>query len=136
MTKTENLPNTLGELKKAGYKVLAVKDEIRKNLVEKLRNKTEIFPGIIGYEKTVIPQIVNAILAKHDIIFLGLRGQAKTKMARMLVDLLDEYTPIIKGSEINDNTYFPISKFAVDTVEANGDDTEIEWIGRERKKKK
>ncbi len=133
MTKTENLPNTLGELKKAGYKVLAVKDEIRKNLVEKLKNKTEIFPGIIGYEKTVLPQIVNAILAKHDIIFLGLRGQAKTKMARMLVDLLDEYTPIIKGSEINDNPYFPISKFAVDTVEANGDETEIEWIGRERR---
>lgn len=131
MGQISNHPKTLGELKSSGYKVLAVKDEIRKNLVEKLKNKEEIFPGIIGYEKTVIPQIVNAILAKHDIIFLGLRGQAKTKMARMLVDLLDEYTPIIKGSEINDNPYFPISKFAVDAVEANGDDTEIEWIGRE-----
>lgn len=131
MGQISNHPKTLGELKSSGYKVLAVKDEIRKNLVEKLKNKEEVFPGIIGYEKTVIPQIVNAILAKHDIIFLGLRGQAKTKMARMLVDLLDEYTPIIKGSEINDNPYFPISKFAVDAVEANGDDTEIEWIGRE-----
>lgn len=133
MTKTVDLPKTVGELKNAGYKVLAVKDELRKNLTEKLRNKEEIFPGIIGYEKTVIPQVVNAILAKHDIIFLGLRGQAKTKMARMLVDLLDEYTPIIKGSEINDNPFFPISKFAVDAVETNGDKTEIEWIGRERR---
>ena len=133
MSKTESLPKTLGELKSAGYEVLAVKDELRKNLVEKLRNKEEIFPGIIGYEKTVIPQVVNAILAKHDIIFLGLRGQAKTKMARMLIDLLDEYTPIIKGSEINDNPYMPISKYAVDMVSEKGDETEIEWISRERR---
>jgi magnesium chelatase subunit I len=97
MSKTKSLPKTLGELKSAGYEVLAVKDELRKNLVEKLRNKEEIFPGIIGYEKTVIPQVVNAILAKHDIIFLGLRGQAKTKMARMLIDLLDEYHTNYKG---------------------------------------
>lgn len=127
------LPNTLGELKQSGYKVLSVKDELRANLVEKLRNKEEIFPGIIGYEKTVLPQVINAILAKHDIIFLGLRGQAKTKMARMLVNLLDEKIPIIKGSEINDNPFMPISKFAVDTVSEKGDDTEIEWIGRDRR---
>lgn len=131
MTQVQNLPKTLGELKSSGYKVLAVKDELRKNLVEKLQNKEEIFPGIIGYEKTVIPQVVNAILAKHDIIFLGLRGQAKTKMARMLVSLLDEFIPIIKGSEINDNPYNPISKFAVDTVKEHNDNTEIEWIGRD-----
>lgn len=131
MGQLPNHPKTLGELKSSGYKVLAVKDEIRKNLVDKLRKKEEVFPGIIGYEKTVIPQVVNAILAKHDIIFLGLRGQAKTKMARMLVDLLDEFTPIIKGSEINDNPFFPISKFAVDAVNEHGDNTEIEWIGRE-----
>ncbi|MBZ0201838.1 MAG: magnesium chelatase [Ignavibacteria bacterium] len=131
MAASENYPKTLGELKNSGYKVLSVKDEIRKNLVERLKNKEEIFPGIIGYEKTVIPQVVNAILAKHDIIFLGLRGQAKTKMARMLIDLLDEYTPVIKDSEINDNPFRPISKFAVDIVNEKGDETEIEWIGRE-----
>ncbi len=131
MAQLQNLPKTLGELKSSGYKVLAVKDELRKNLLEKLQNKEEIFPGIIGYEKTVIPQVVNAILAKHDIIFLGLRGQAKTKMARMLVSLLDEYIPIIKGSEINDNPYNPISKFAVDAVNEHNDFTEIEWIGRD-----
>lgn len=133
MGQLPNHPKTLGELRSSGYKVLAVKDELRKNLVEKLKNKDEIFPGIVGYEKTVIPQVVNAILARHDIIFLGLRGQAKTKMARMLVDLLDEYTPIIKGSEINDNPFLPISKFAVDTVNEHGDDSEIEWIGRDRR---
>lgn len=127
------LPDTLGELTRSGYKVLSVKDELRKNLVEKLRNKEEIFPGIIGYEKTVLPQVINAILAKHDIIFLGLRGQAKTKMARLLVNLLDENIPIIKGSEINDNPFMPISKFAVDAVDEHGDNTEIEWIGRERR---
>lgn len=133
MTKVQELPKTLGELKKTGYKVLSVKDEIRKNLIQKLQKKEEIFPGIVGYEKTVQPQIVNAVLAKHDVIFLGLRGQAKTKMARMLVELLDEYTPIIKGSEINDNPYMPISKFAVDAVNERGDETEIEWIGRDRR---
>ncbi len=133
MNDLSNPAKTLGELKASGYNVLAVKDELRKNLVEKLKNKEEIFPGIVGYEKTVIPQVVNAILARHDIIFLGLRGQAKTKMARMLVDLLDEYTPIIKGSEINDNPYFPVSKFAVDAVNEHGDNTEIEWIGRDRR---
>lgn len=133
MTKLQKLPCTLGELKSSGYKVLSVKDELRKNLTEKLAAKEEIFPGIIGYEKTVIPQVINAILARHDIIFLGLRGQAKTKMARMLIDLLDEFTPVIKGSEINDNPYLPISKFAVDTVNEKGDSTEVEWISRERR---
>ncbi len=131
MLQNQNLPKTIGELKSSGYKVLSVKDELRKNLVEKLLNKEEIFPGIVGYEKTVLPQVINAILAKHDIIFLGLRGQAKTKMARMLVSLLDEYTPVVKGSEINDNPFMPISKFAVDAVNENGDNTEIEWISRE-----
>lgn len=133
MTNARSLPKTLGELKQSDYNVLSVKDEIRKNLTEKLKTKEEIFPGIVGYEKTVIPQIVNAILAKHDIIFLGLRGQAKTKIARMLVELLDEFTPVIKGSEINDNPFFPVSKFAVDTVSEHGDYTELEWIPRERR---
>ncbi len=133
MANTENLPRTLGELKQSGYKVKPVKDEIRNNLVNKLKNKEEIFEGIVGYEKTVIPSVVNAVLAKHDIVFLGLRGQAKTKIARMLVTLLDEYVPIVKGSEINDDPFNPLSKFAVDTVKEHGDYTEIEWIGRERR---
>lgn len=124
---------TLGELKKSGYKVLSVKEEIRKNLVEKIRNKETIFEGIIGYDKTVIPSIVNSLLAKHDIILLGLRGQAKTKIARLIPSLLDEFIPIIKGSEINDDPFNPISKYAVDSVNENGDSTEIEWISRDQR---
>lgn len=119
---------TLGELKASGYKVLSVKDEIRKNLVEKIKSKKPIFDGIIGYEKTVIPSIINSLLAKHDIILLGLRGQAKTKIARLIPTLLDEFIPIVKGSEINDNPLHPISKFAVDMVNEKGDAAEIEWI--------
>ena len=127
----DELPKTLGELKQSGYKVQPVKDEIRNNLVKKLQNREEIFSGIVGYEKTVVPSVINAILSKHDIIFLGLRGQAKTKIARLLVTLLDKYIPIVKGSQINDNPYNPISKFAVDTVIEMGDKTEIEWIERD-----
>ncbi|MEO8446706.1 MAG: magnesium chelatase, partial [bacterium] len=125
--------NTLGELKKSGYKTLSVKDEIRKNLVEKIKSKDPIFEGIIGYEKSVIPSIVNSLLAKHDIILLGLRGQAKTKMARLIPTLLDEFIPVVKGSEINDDPFNPISKFAVDAIAANGDSTEIEWVSRDRR---
>ena len=124
---------TLGELKASGYKVLSVKDEIRKNLVEKIKIKKPIFDGIIGYEKTVIPSIINSLLAKHDIILLGLRGQAKTKIARLIPTLLDEFIPIVKGSEINDNPLLPISKFAVDMVNEKGDATEIEWITRDNR---
>ncbi|HJY63451.1 MAG TPA: magnesium chelatase [Ignavibacteria bacterium] len=130
---SRNLPETLGELKNSGYKVLSIKDEIRKNLIEKLQKKEEIFPGIVGYEKTVLPAIQNAILARHDIIFLGLRGQGKTKIARMLTSLLDDFIPSVKGSEINDNPFNPVSKFAVDTINEKGDNTEIEWIERERR---
>jgi magnesium chelatase subunit I len=88
---------TLGELKAIGYEVLPVKEEMRRNLIEKLRRRERLFPGIIGFDDTVIPQIVNAILAKHDMILLGLRGQAKTRIARMLVNFLDEYVPIVAG---------------------------------------
>lgn len=123
-----SLPKTIGELKKSNYRILSVKDEIRKNLIEKLRSGKELFEGIVGYDKTVVPAVINAILAKHDVIFLGLRGQAKTKIARMLISLLDDYTPIIKDSEINDNPFRPISKFAVDTVNEHGDYTELQWI--------
>ena len=133
MTDFENLPKTLGELKQSGYKIQSVKDEIRNNLINKLNKKEEIFAGIVGYEKTVIPQVINAILAKHDIIFLGLRGQAKTRIARLLITLLDEHLPIVKGSEINDNPLRPVSKHAVDAVREHGDNTEVEWINREQR---
>lgn len=133
MNEEANRPNTIGGLKKTVYEVLSVRDEIRRNLIRKLKNREEIFPGIVGYDKTVIPAMINAILAKHDLIFLGLRGQAKTKMARMLISLLDDFVPVIKGSEINDNPFHPVSKFAVDTVNENGDDTEIEWITPEQR---
>lgn len=121
---------TLGELKEAGYKVLPVKEEMRKNLVYKLRNNEDVFPGIYGYEDTVIPQLQNAILAKHDIVLLGLRGQAKSRLMRMLPNLLDEYTPIVAGSEMNDSPFTPVSKHAREIVAEQGDDTPIEWIHR------
>ncbi|MEZ4691692.1 MAG: hypothetical protein R3A12_16665 [Ignavibacteria bacterium] len=124
---------TLGDLKSSGYNVLSIKDEIRKNLVEKIANREPIFEGIVGYDKTVIPSIINSLLAKHDIILLGLRGQAKTKIARMIPKLLDEFIPIVKGSEINDNPLHPISKYAVDMIREKGDNTEIEWISRDQR---
>ena len=126
-------PRTLQELRESGYKVLSVKEEMRKNLIRKIREGEELFPGIVGYEDTVIPQIENAILSGQDIIFLGERGQAKTRIARSLVNLLDEYVPIIAGSEINDNPFDPISKSGKDKVAEFGDRTEIEWIERDRR---
>ncbi|MGA9118082.1 MAG: magnesium chelatase, partial [Bacteroidota bacterium] len=128
-----NKPKTLGELKAAGYKVVPVKEEMRHNLIEKLRRKEELFPGIIGYEQTVIPALVNAILARHDIILLGLRGQAKTRIVRQLITLLDEEIPVVQGSEINDNPISPVSKQAVDLVREMGDATPIEWLPRNRR---
>jgi magnesium chelatase subunit I len=121
---------TLGELKKAGYCNKSVKEEIRGNLIRKLRNKETTFPGILGYEDSVIPDTERALLSRHNILFLGLRGQAKTRMARLMVDLLDEYVPYITGSEVNDNPFSPISKFARDLVGARGDDTPISWLHR------
>jgi magnesium chelatase subunit I len=124
-------PRTLGELRRSEYQVLPVKEEMRKNLIHKLRNNEKIFPGIIGYDETVIPQVENAILSGQDIIFLGERGQAKTRMARALINLLDEEIPIIKGSEVNDNPYAPISAEGRRLVQEYGDDVEIEWLPRE-----
>ena len=98
---------TLGELEKQGYKVLSVKEEMRKNLISKLSRKETLFPGIVGYDQTVIPQIVNAVLAGQDIIFLGERGQAKTRIIRSLINFLDEEVPVIEGSEVNDNPFEP-----------------------------
>jgi magnesium chelatase subunit I len=124
---------TLGELRKSGYVVRPIKNELRENLIARLRSGGPLFPGIIGYDQTVIPALVNAILACHDIILLGLRGQAKTRMVRQLHLLLDEYVPVIKGSEINDNPFAPVSRFAVDCVREHGDDTPIEWIHRSQR---
>lgn len=124
---------TLGELKKSGYIVKPVKDEIRDNLIKKIKNEEVLFDDIVGYENTVVPMIQNSLLAKHDILLLGLRGQAKTKIARLLPQLLDEYIPIIKDSEINDNPFEPVSKFAKDLISEKGDETEIEWISRDQR---
>ena len=127
---SENLPATLGELRESGYKILPIREEMRRNLVALLRSKDQLFDDVMGYEDTVIPQIENAILSGQDIIFLGERGQAKTRMARNLVNLLDEWTPIVAGSEINDSPYDPVSLMARELVLAKGEDTPIEWVHR------
>ncbi len=128
-----NLPLTLGELKHSGYLYQTVKDELRNNLIHAVRNNQTIFAGILGYEDTVIPDVQRAILSRHNILFLGLRGQAKTKLARLMTQLLDEYIPVVKGSEINDHPLHPISKFAQDKIRNEGDDAEIEWIHRSQR---
>jgi magnesium chelatase subunit I len=122
--------NTLGGLKKAGYRNKSVKEEIRANLIHKLKNKETTFPGILGYEDSVIPDTERALLSRHNILFLGLRGQAKTRMARQMVELLDEYVPYVTGSEVNDDPFAPISKFARDLVAARGDETPVTWLHR------
>lgn len=121
---------TLGELKKSGYKSLPIKEEIRKNLIEKISNKENAFPGILGYEDSVIPDTERALLSRHNILFLGLRGQAKTRMARQMIDLLDEYIPVIAGSEVNDDPLNPLSKFAKDLIAEHGAETPITWLHR------
>src|SRR5579884_1692135 len=126
-------PRTIGELRASGYKVLSVKEEMRKNLIQKIRDGEDLFPGIVGYEETVIPQIENAILSGQDIIFLGERGQAKTRMARSLANLLDDEVPVIAGCEINDNPYEPICKACRDKVAEQGDNVEIAWLPRDRR---
>ena len=124
---------TLGELKKSGYITRSIKDEIRHNLVKKIKAKENAFPGILGYEDTVIPDTERALLSRHNILFLGLRGQAKTRMARQMTELLDEYIPIIAGSEINDDPLKPISRYATDLVAEKGDDTPIDWLHRSKR---
>lgn len=121
---------TLGELKKSGYKSISIKDEIRKNLIEKIRNRENAFRGIIGYEDSVIPDTERALLSRHNILFLGLRGQAKTRMARQMTDLLDDYIPVIAGSEVNDDPLKPLSKYAKDLIAEHSYETPIEWMHR------
>lgn len=124
------LPSTLGALRDSGYLSRSVKQEMRENLVRKLRSGDPLFPGIIGYEETVLPQIEQAILSKHDMLFLGLRGQGKTRMLRMLVELLDEALPVIAGSEINDDPLRPLSKFGREQIARLGEDCPITWLER------
>src|SRR5712692_10132211 len=121
---------TFGQLKEAGYRTRSVKDELRENLIKKLRAGEKLFPGIVGYADTVIPQLINAVLARHNLILLGLRGQAKSRIIRQLTELLDEVIPVIEGSETNDDPYRPISAFGRRRIEAEGDATPIVWIDR------
>ena len=134
LTSTETLGiHTLGELKKAGYESRPIKQELRDNLIEKIKSKTEVFPGIWGYEETVIPDVERAILSMHNINLLGLRGQAKTRIARMMVNLLDEYIPYVKDSELHDDPFAPLSRFAKDLIDEKGDNTPIAWLHRDER---
>jgi magnesium chelatase subunit I len=127
---SNNKIKTLGELKKSGYKTKSIRDEIRDNLITRLQNNTTTFNGIIGYEETVIPDVERALLSRHNILFLGLRGQAKTRMARQMTDLLDEWVPYVAGSEINDDPLHPISRYARDLIAEKGDSTPVAWLHR------
>ena len=122
--------NTLGELKKAGYKSKLIKDELRNNLREKIKSGIPTFEGVHGFENTVIPELERAILSRHNINLLGLRGQAKTRLARKMIELLDEYIPFVTGSEINDDPFNPISRYAKDLIATEGDKTPISWLHR------
>ena len=123
--------DTLGKLRESGYTPLGVKAEMRKNLIQKMLGREPLFPGIHGFEETVIPQVQNALLAGQDMIFLGERVQAKTRLIRSLTTLLDPWVPYVEGSEINDDPLNPISRYAVEKIEKEGDDTPIAWLGRE-----
>jgi magnesium chelatase subunit I len=126
-------PNTVGALRESGYVTTPVKLEMRRNLMEKLKAGVTIFPGIVGYEDTVVPALANAVLGKHNFILLGLRGQAKTRILRQLVDLLDPEIPVLAGSEVNDDPFRPISKYGRLLLEERGDEAEVEWVGREQR---
>ncbi|MFM8712584.1 MAG: magnesium chelatase, partial [Actinomycetota bacterium] len=121
---------TLAQLKTSGWKSRSVKDEIRENTVRAIRAGESLVTGILGYDDTVLPQVQNALLAGHDIVFLGERGQGKTRIIRSLTGLLDEWMPVVAGSEINDDPYHPVSRYARDLVRDRGDDTPIEWVHR------
>ncbi|CAM1369424.1 AAA family ATPase [Tenacibaculum xiamenense] len=124
---------TLGELKAAGYQSLSIKDELRNNLIKKLKQQETVFTGVWGYEDSVIPELETAILSKHNINLLGLRGQAKTRLARLMVSLLDEYIPVVEGSEINDDPLQPLSRYAKELIATHQDDTPISWLHRDER---
>src|SRR5580698_2490396 len=136
--KTSELPGTLGELRVSAFpeNLLArrsVKDELRANLICKLQRREELFPGIVGYEDSVVPQMVNAILSRHNFILLGLRGQAKTRLIRMLTTLLDDVMPYVEGCEIHDNPYRPICRRCRNLIQEEGDDTPIGYLTAEHR---
>src|ERR1700730_615239 len=126
-------PGTLGELRASGWISRPVKQELRDNAIRRIAASEPVVGGVVGYDDTVLPQLENALLAAHDVIFLGERGQAKTRMIRSLVGLLDEWMPIVAGSEINDDPYEPVSHHARMLVAERGDETPIEWVHRERR---
>ena len=126
-------PQTLGELRASGYLSRSVKDEMRANLINKLRTGEKLFRGIVGYDESVIPQLINAVLSKHNIILLGTRGQAKSRIIRQLTELLDDEIPIIAGSEINDNPFHPLSAYGRQQVDIHGDETKIDWVNRDNR---
>ncbi len=126
-------PATLGQLRESGWASRTVKEELRRNALAKIRAGEPLFPGVMGYEDTVIPQLENALLAGHDVVFLGERGQAKTRLIRQLVGLLDEWMPVVAGSEINDDPYAPISKYARDLLATHGEETRIDWVHRDER---
>lgn len=130
--KKDNI-ETFEALKKSGYQSRTIKEELRQNLLEKIKNNEPAFEGIHGYENSVIPELERAILSKHNINLLGLRGQAKTRLARLMVNLLDEWIPIVEGSEINDDPFHPISRFAKDLIAEKGEETPISWVHREER---
>ena len=130
------LPDTLGALRRSAYattRPASVKDELRRNLIARLKLGGPLFRGVLGYEETVMPQIVNALLARHNFILLGLRGQAKSRILRALVTLLDEQMPVVAGSEVNDDPFHPISKYARQLIAEHGDDTPVAWVSRDQR---
>src|SRR5690606_30338777 len=122
--------NTFGELKKSGYHSKSIKEEVRQNLLSNLKTGKTSFEGILGYEETVIPEVERALLSKHNILFLGLRGQAKTRMARQMTGLLDEYIPVIGGMDLNEDPFNPITRAAKNKLSQMGDDCPVEWVHR------
>ena len=128
-----NRARTLGELRESGYRTAPIREELRANIVARVRASEPLFPSMVGYDETVVPQVEHAILAGHDMIFLGERGQGKSRMMRMLVGLLDPEIPVIAGSEVNDDPFRPISRYGRLQVEEHGDDTPIAWIGRDER---
>ncbi len=128
-----NRPATVGDLRASGYRPRSVKDEMRANLLTGLSRGDDLFPGVLGYDDTVVPQIVNAVLSKHDFILLGLRGQAKSRILRELAGLLDDEIPVLRGSEVNDDPLAPISKYARELLREEGDDAPVAWIPRSQR---
>ena len=130
---TTDRATTIAELRASGWRSRTVKDELRSNLIARLSDGRDVLPGIVGYEESVIPAIENAILAGHDLVFLGERGQAKTRMARLLIGLLDEWLPVLRGGELNDDPYEPVSPAGRAIVDQQGDDAAIDWLPRDRR---